>query len=649
MASNSNKLSQFWKEVKRRKVLRIIAVYAGVAYVIFEASTLIFPRWGLPDWTIDLVLYLLIFGAIITVIVSWIYDIHPEGGIVKTESVNKITMQDIPKFSNSQEIQDKSVAVLPFINDSPDKDNEHIINGIMEDLVINLQSIKDLRVPGRTSTEQYRNNPKPIPEITHEMNVAYIVEGSGQRYGDKIRLRVQLVEGFTDRHIWANSYDKVINGPEDIFRIQSEIAQSIAAELQAVITPEEEQIILKVPTTSLMANELYHRGRDEFISFLLNTYDRDALQRAHEYYLKSLEYDSTFSKACAGVAVTLHCRLTVRGPYYPLYSEGYLENNAFEKVFHWANNALLIDKQLPEAYYIRGSYFYETGHREKAEQDYRKAIQLNPNYWEAYYGLGNLYTGFDYTKVFENFQRAADLVRGPEFSYMSAMIIQTYLFVGLHEQAESLIADFSSLIQDSLTSFMTNWWIEFIKGNLDKQHYWLSKAHAYDSANPTVLSWLAETYVRLGNIEEGLKYYKQSIDSNEAHGRIFINMLHRIGYVYSLTGHIEEADYYFDRAEEICKSLIRLNRPMAQYGNAQYDLALIYAFRGEKSEAMEILRSLHQRSHISLVIAFYIQWDPMLDGIRDDAEFQQIANDIIMRAQTDQERIRQWLEENDIL
>ena len=88
----------------------------------------------------------------------------------------------------------------------------------MEDLLINLQTIKELRVPGRTSTEQYRNNLKSIPEIAAEMKVAYIVEGSGQRYGDKIRLRVQLVEGATDKHIWAASYDEVINGAEDIFQ-----------------------------------------------------------------------------------------------------------------------------------------------------------------------------------------------------------------------------------------------------------------------------------------------------------------------------------------------------------------------------------------------------------------------------------------------
>lgn len=112
----------------------------------------------------------------------------------------------------------------------------------MDELLINLQTIKELRVPGRTSTEQYMNHPKPIPEIASEMNVAYIVEGSGLRYGDHIRLRVQLVEGTTDRYIWAKSYEEVIKGSEDIFRIQSEIAQLIAAELHAVTGQTEKAL-----------------------------------------------------------------------------------------------------------------------------------------------------------------------------------------------------------------------------------------------------------------------------------------------------------------------------------------------------------------------------------------------------------------------
>ena len=304
MSTNPNKLSQFWQELKRRKVTRTITVYAAAAFVILELLSIIIDPLQLPDWTLQFAIVFLCISFIIAVILSWIYDVHPEGGIVKTEPADKVKAEDIPKSSNSwkiasyisfivivglivlniipranskKEILDKSIAILPFINDSQDKDNEHLINGIMEDLLINLQSIKELRVPGRTSVEQYRNNLKPIPEIASELNVAYIVEGSGQRYGNKIRLRVQLVEGATDKHLWADSYDEEIKGAEDIFRIQSQIAESIAAELEAIITPEEKQLIEKIPTTNLTAHDFYQRGREEYMHYWLDNDNRTAL------------------------------------------------------------------------------------------------------------------------------------------------------------------------------------------------------------------------------------------------------------------------------------------------------------------------------------------------------------------------------------
>jgi tetratricopeptide (TPR) repeat protein len=153
----------------------------------------------------------------------------------------------------------------------------------------------------------------------------------------------------------------------------------------------------------------------------------------------------------------------------------------------------------------------------------------------------------------------------------------------------------------------------------------------------------------VGNFEEGLKYYKQSDDLNQKLGRISYNRLQRIGYAFTVAGRKKEADDYFDRAEEICKSVIRLNRPYAQFGATQYDLATIYACRGEKSKAMEILRGLNQRPATPYVPAYFMQWDPMLDGIRDDPEFQRIASDLGVKFQAEHERVRQWLEENKIL
>jgi TolB-like protein len=331
MPGDSNKLSRFWQELKRRKVLRVITVYAAVAFVILQLVEILAPSLRLPEWTMNLILVLLIVGFIIAVILSWIYDVHPEGGIVKTESAKKIKTEDIPVSSNSwkiasyisfvviialivlniiprtntskeAEILDKSIAVLPFRNDSPEETEMFFINGTMESILDNLCKIKDLRVVSRTSVEQYRDHPKPIPTVGEEMNVSYIIEGSGLKHGDNVRLTIQLIDAINDKHIWSNTYNRKT---EEIFELQSEIAQLVARELEAIISPEEKELIEKIPTTSLTAHDFYQRGREEHNQYWLDNDNKTALERAEEMYKEALEYDPTFALAYTGLAYIL--------------------------------------------------------------------------------------------------------------------------------------------------------------------------------------------------------------------------------------------------------------------------------------------------------------------------------------------------------
>ena len=308
----------------------MITVYAASAFVILELVDILAPSLRLPDWTLNLVLLLLCVGFVIAVILSWIYDVQPEGGIVKTEPAHKVKAEDVPQSSNSWKIAsyisfvvivgliilnivprgkqseeirilDKSIAVLPFINDSPDEENAYFINGTMEAILDNLCKIEDIRVVGRTSVEQYRNAPKPIPVIADEMNVSYILEGSGQKDGNKVRLTLQLIDGINDQHLWSSPYIREIEMGQ-IFDLQSEIAQLVASEIEAIITPEEKQRIEIVPTTNLTAHDFYQRGREEYMHYWLDNDNRSALERAEELYYDALDYDSTFALAYTGLA-----------------------------------------------------------------------------------------------------------------------------------------------------------------------------------------------------------------------------------------------------------------------------------------------------------------------------------------------------------
>jgi TolB-like protein len=667
MPGDPNKLSQFWQELKRRKVIRTITVYAAAAFVILELLSIIIEPLKLPEWTLQFAIVFLCIGFIIAIILSWIYDIHPEGGIVKTEPIHKVQPEDKPGTSNSwkiasyisflvivvliilniiprtgkDEILDKSIAVLPFINDSREHENEHLINGIMEDLLINLQSIRDLRVPGRTSIEQYRNNPKPIPEIAAEMNVTYILEGSGQRYGNKIRLRVQLVEGASDKHIWADSYDEVINGPEDIFRIQSQIARSIAAELQAVITPEEEKLIEKTHTTNLTAFNLYQQGRGEYWNYYLHG-DLETLDRAELRYKEALVTDSTFALAYSGLAETYWERHFI---------DTYFADDFMDSVLILTDIALSNDDQLAEAYVLRGRYYIETGKFEQALKDINRAIKLNPNDWNGYEIRGDLYFQKDSQKAIENRQKAISLNPGPQLPRLLSKLADVYDYVGITEKSKQYYQQAFNLGGDSIDYYRSLYATNFGTDNFLVVIEYYKKQYEFDTTANYRLFQIAIYYMFLGEYEKSLAYFLRFIEKDkitafwtERNGR------HRIGAAFWQNGFKEEAQQYFDQQLDYCYRSIELGRAYAnQELYAYYDLAATYAFMGEKEEAFENLRIFNQKEIYCLWMVTWIKNDPLFDNIRDEPEFQQIVRDVESKHQAEHERVRKWLEENDML
>ena len=219
MSGNPRGVPRFWHELKRRKVIQVIPVYAASAFMVLELVDMITEPFGLPDWTFKLVLILLSVGFVIAVILSWIYDIHPEEGIVKTKPEDSVREGKITTSSNGwkiasylsfvviagliiwnilprskspavEEVLDKSVAVLPFHNDSPDLENEYFINGTMESILNDLCKVNDLRVISRTSVEQFRDKAVEIPEVSKMLNVSTKTIGTHKfRIQEKLNLK----------------------------------------------------------------------------------------------------------------------------------------------------------------------------------------------------------------------------------------------------------------------------------------------------------------------------------------------------------------------------------------------------------------------------------------------------------------------------
>ena len=669
MSQSPNRITQFWQELKRRKVVRVITVYAAAAFVILELVDIITEPFGLPDWTMILVVVLLTVGFIISVIISWIYDIHPEGGIVKTEPAHKVKEED--KFSTSNNwkiasyisfvvivalivlnvipkgdrpdnfpILEKSIAVLPFINDSPDEENEYFINGIMDEMLIKLQAIKDFRVPGRTSVEQYRNQSKSVTEIAAELGVNYIVEGSGQKYGNTFVLRVQLLDGHTGMHLWGESIEQEIESVDAIISIQSGIAESIATELKAVITPEVKQRIEKIPTKNLTAYDFYQRGREEYIQYWLDNDDRASLDRAEELYQIALENDPEFALAYVGLA---------RVYWNKNYWEEYFQSNFIDSVLILTNIALSYDDKAAEAYVLRGDYYRAKGDRQIALQEYDKAIEINPNDWQAYKGLGSLFGNDDAVKSLKNLHKAALLNHGVEKPGILRAIGSCYHWAGFIELGRHYINEALRLDGDSINYLQALGWLEMTYGNSEEALQLYKKALAKDSTRFRIYATIGHCYRGLGDHEESLSYLKKWMDELIARGKFQFNEMHRVGYAYWMNGFKAEAEQYFEMQLEHCNNLINSGRPYAQLYMTYYDRAGVYAFRGEREKAYADLRMYNLRQRHGYWFVQLINNDPLLDSIRDEPEFQQIVRDIEAKYQAEHERVRQWLEENDML
>ena len=538
---------------------------------------------------------------------------------------------------------EKSIAVLPFRNDSPNDSTTYFLNGVMAEILSNLQKIGEFsRVLSRESVEQFRiNTGKSMPEIAKKLNVNYIVEGSGQKYGDKFVLRVQLIVANNEKHLWGKSYDREIRKTSDIISIQSEIAQSIAAELKTIITPEEKQLINKIPTANLTAYDFYQQGREEHTKYWITNINKAALQKAEALYHKALKYDSSFAQAYSGLAMVYWDK------YYRKEKE-YFSKKFMDSVLILANIALSYDNHLSEPYTLRGRYYSEIGKPEQAIEEYDKAIKLNPNDWMAYREKGNFYYANDLVNNIDNYQKAAFLNRGVELPDLLADIGFAYFCAGFPEKAKQYYQDKLKLDDDSLSYYGSLSVSENQQSNLKKSIEYGEKGYAIDSTNAGILEMLGKDYASLGQYKESLKYYKKLYEGFKTMGEILIGVMHRIGYAYWQNGYKKEAEYYFNEQIKYCNSMIELKRAWGNF-YTYYDLAGVYAFIGDKDKAYKNLRVFNQIQRVPLWMAHYIKTDPLFNSIRNEPEFQQIARDIEAKYQAEHERVRKWLEENNML
>jgi TolB-like protein/Flp pilus assembly protein TadD len=392
--SKSVAMSGFFEEVKRRKVYRVAVAYVIGAGGVIQLASAAFPAWELPNWTLRVVIVLLLIGFPVALILAWAFDVTAEGirstpsaaaprthrrrniillvatGVIVSAIAGFVLL---PRVSSARKI-DKSIAVLPFENLSDDKENAYFADGIQDDVLTNLSKIGDLKVISRTSVMPYRGKASKggVREIGKALGVATILEGSVRRIGNRVRVNVQLIDTGTDEHIWAEDYDRDLT---DVFAIQTDLAQKIAAELRAKLSPIEKAQMERRPTENgeaYLAFVQAHNLQGAFEDF-------EKLKQSEQLYERAIKLDPNFALALARYSQLeswiLHTfdRTSARR----------------EKARALAEQALQLQPDLPEAHLALGfSYYYGDENYDAALNEFEIAQRGLPNEWEAYLAIG---------------------------------------------------------------------------------------------------------------------------------------------------------------------------------------------------------------------------------------------------------------------
>jgi TolB-like protein/AraC-like DNA-binding protein len=538
---------------------------------------------------------------------------------------------------------EKSIAVLPFKNLSDSIANQYFLEGIMEEILTNLSRILDLRVVSRTTVEKYRNIAMTSAEIAKNLDVDYIVEGSGQKYGNRFRLRVQLIEASSDNHLWAESYEQEILGTEDIFKIQSKVAQNIASALNTTITSEDKKLIKKRSTTSLSAYDFYQRGRYELVKVGLYGAGMETLARAEYLLRKALEYDSTYAQAYSALSNTYWSRF-----YFALNNPDIdinLCNKYLDSILIMADLALSFDHRLLDALNARGFYFSIRGSADQALEEWDKAIRYNPDDFLAYTYSASIYFFLDLLKCIEYHHEAAAHNNGSELPASIRAIAYKYFEAGFPDQGNFYLLEALKLDGDSIKHSDSKNMLGRDKNTpIEEAIIYIEKrCHA----NPNNLYYFGLGYYNslLGLHKESLHYYKKINAVNFANYYPHYNNPFRtwLGFAYQVNGYSIEAESCLSNHIDICTKKL----PLIQYWSrplALYSLAGAYLCKGNKQEAYKYLRLLSQYPSYGSEFVYWLKNDPVFSVIRNEPEFREILKDVETKYMVQHEKVRKWLE-----
>ncbi|MDX1584773.1 MAG: FlgO family outer membrane protein, partial [Thermoanaerobaculia bacterium] len=391
------------------------------------------------------------------------------------------------------EAKRSSVAVLPFVDMSPQKDQEYFCDGIAEELLSALSQIRELHVASRTSAFQFKGTAMDVRDIGEQLNVGTVLEGSVRKAGDRVRVTARLVNVSDGYRIWTEQYDRDM---KDIFAIQDEIAQNIAQALEVALGPDEKSPIEKTKPKDVEAYDYYLQGRQ-----LFHQLRRKPLELARQMFSRSIEIDPNYGRAYAGLA---DC-----SSYLRLYFGAGEE--AVEEAKRASARALELDPDLAEARVSRGFALSLTKAYDEAENELKKAIELNPSLFEAHYIAARVYFAQGrYDDAAKHFERSTEI--SPEAYDPWYFLAVCYRTMGRTDEVRTATLETVEAAKKRLATHPdeTRAWTFGAAaladlGEPDKSAEWIGRALAIDPDEPVIQYNAACTYAGLGKVDEALR------------------------------------------------------------------------------------------------------------------------------------------------
>ena len=481
-------LSRFSAELLRRRVYPVIVAYAFVAWILLQIGEVTFAPLGFPGWVMTTRVISVIAGFPVAAVLAWMFDITPTGIRRDTRKADAVTLAD----------DSPSIAVLPFSDMSPDKDQGYFCEGIAEEILNALTKIESLQVVARMSSFRFGgagDDGGDVKDIGRKLGAKTILEGSVRKSGDQLRVTAQLIKVEDGYHLWSKTFDREL---KDVFAIQDEIASSIAESLL--------NTLVRVKTTvccDARAYDYYLRGRQ-----FLNRFRKVDMEFARQMFHQAIDQDPQFAMAWAGYADCFSLEIMYADPK-PGFRDKAREASA---------RALALDPNLAEAHASSGLAHLVLEEFEQAESEFKKAIELNPRLFEAYYYFGR--TRFhqgDMDAAADLFAQAASV--NPE-DYQSRLLrVQILRGAGRIDAAKTEARLAIEVVErnlewnpDDARAFHLGAGSLILLGEIQRAGEWLDRALRIDPDDPIVLYNVACNYSILNRVDEAMECLERAFE-----------------------------------------------------------------------------------------------------------------------------------------